>query len=85
MGGEGHEPELDLLRDGKITAVNIFAVGLGRMGGDRHDEQRLSQDSARRQRARLGDGRRRAQRARLGPVRPAIDYRSQYRKAWAVS
>ena len=26
MGGEGHEPELDLLRDGKITAVNIFAA-----------------------------------------------------------
>ena len=85
MGGEGSEPELDLLRDGKITAANIFAVRLGGMGRRRHDEQRLPQDAP--VDSGLGWVMADAQHnvPPSGAFDPTIDYQAQYRKAWAVS
>ena len=75
MGGEGFEPELDLLRDGKITAVNIFVVGLG--GWAAIDTMNSVFRKTPPVDSGLGwvDGRRGAQRAGLGPVRPPTDYR----------
>ena len=85
MGGEGHEPELDLLRDGKITAVNIFASDWeGWAAIDTMNSvfrKTPPADSG------LGWVMADAQHnvPASGPFDPRIDYRSQYRRAWAVT
>ena len=85
MGGEGHEPELDLLRDGKITAVNIFAADWeGWAAIDTMNSvfrKTPPVDSG------LGWVMADAEHnvPASGPFDPRTDYRSQYRKAWAVT
>jgi len=85
MGGEGFEPELDLIRAGKITAVNIFLsewvawAGVDTMNSVFRKERPA--DS--------GVGWVLADKAHntppSGDFRPPIDFRAQYRKAWGVS
>jgi ribose transport system substrate-binding protein len=85
MGGEGYEPELDLLRDGKITAVNIFAsdwegwAAIDTMNSVFRKTPPV--DSG------LGWVMADAQHnvPASGSFDPRVDYRSQYRKAWAVT
>ncbi len=85
MGGEGHKDELDLLRDGKITAVNIFAsdwegwAAIDTMNSVFRKTPPV--DSG------LGWVMADAQHnvPASGAFDPRIDYRSEYRKAWAVS
>jgi ribose transport system substrate-binding protein len=85
MGGEGHKDELDLLRDGKITAVNIFASDWeGWAAIDTMNSvfrKTPPADSG------LGWVMADAQHnvPASGAFDPRIDYRSEYRKAWAVS
>jgi ribose transport system substrate-binding protein len=85
MGGEGFEPELDLLRAGRITAVNIFVADWeGWAAIDTMNSvfrKTPPADSG------LGwvmadDGH---NVPASGPFDPRIDYRSQYRKAWGLS
>ena len=84
MGGEGFEPELDLVRDGKITAVNIYLspwvawAGVDTMNSVfRHEAPRPS-----------GVGWVLADQTHnvppSGEYQPSIDYRAQYKKVWGV-
>jgi ribose transport system substrate-binding protein len=84
MGGEGFEPELDLIREGKITAVNIYLspwvawAGVDTMNSVfRHEPPRAS-----------GVGWVLADQTHnvpaSGEYEPAIDYQAQYRKVWGV-
>ena len=84
MGGEGFEPELDLIRDGKITAVNIYLspwvawAGVDTMNSVfRHEAPRPS-----------GVGWVLADQTHnvppSGEYQPSIDYQAQYKKAWGV-
>ena len=85
MGGEGSEPELDLLRDGKITAVNILAADWE--GWAAID----TMNSVFRKTAPVDSGlgwiMADAQHnvPASGEFHPATDYQAQYRKAWAGS
>jgi len=85
MGGEGFEPELDLIRTGRITAVNIFSSEWAAWAGvDTMNSVFLKEapvDSG------LGWVMADADHnvPASGPYRPAIDYQAEYRKAWGVS
>ncbi len=84
MGGEGFEPELDLIRAGRITAVNIFSsewaawAGVDTMNSVFRKEAPV--DSG------LGwvvaDADHNVPAS--GPYHPAVDYQAEYRKAWGV-
>jgi ribose transport system substrate-binding protein len=84
MGGEGYTPELDLLRQGKITAVNIFASDWeGWAAIDTMNSvfrKTPPADSG------LGWVMADAQHnvPASGAFEPPINYRAQYRKAWGV-
>jgi ribose transport system substrate-binding protein len=85
MGGEGFAPELDLIREKKITAVNIYLsewlawAGVDTMNSAFRDEPPV--DS--------GVGWVLADRTHnvpdSGAFRPPVDYRAQYRKVWGVT
>ncbi len=85
MGGEGYEPELDLIREGKIAAANIFASDWeGWAAIDTMNSvfrKTPPADSG------LGWVMADAQHnvPASGSFDPRTDYRSQYRKAWGVS
>jgi ribose transport system substrate-binding protein len=85
MGGEGLEPELDLVRDGKITAVNVFpSEWLGWAAVD-------TLNSVFRGEApvpsgvgwMLADADHNLPAS--GPAHSRIDYEAQYRKAWGAT
>ena len=83
MGGEGYEAELDLVREGRITAVNIFPsewvgwAAIDTMNSVFRKEPPV--DSG------LGwvmaDAKHNLPAS--GAFDPPIDYQAQYRKAWA--
>jgi ribose transport system substrate-binding protein len=86
MGGEGFEPELDLLRAGKgLTAVNIVASDwTGWAAVDTLNSLFLGQ-----QPADSGLGWQLADKDHnvpaQGPFVPSVDFKAAYRKAWGLS
>ncbi|HEX5588584.1 MAG TPA: substrate-binding domain-containing protein [Acidimicrobiia bacterium] len=85
MGGEGLEPELDLLRDGKITAVNVFpSEWLGWAAVDTLNSVfRGEAPVASGVGWMLADADHNLPPS--GPARSRIDYETQYRKAWGAT
>ena len=85
MGAEGHEAELDLLREGKITAVNIFSSEwLGWAAID-------TMNSAFRETEPVDSGvgwvlaDEQHNVPASGPYEPAVDYRAEFREVWGVA
>ena len=84
MGGEGFEPELDLIRAGRITAVNIFSsewaawAGIDTMNSVFRDEAPVDSGLG----WAVADEDHNVPPS--GPYVPPIDYEAQYRKAWGV-
>jgi ribose transport system substrate-binding protein len=85
MGGEGFKPELDLLRQGKFTAVNVISSSwTGWSSIDTMNSVFLKKppvDS--------GIGWTIADKDHnvpaSGEIIPSVDYKSAYKKAWGVS
>jgi len=83
MGGEGFQPELDLVRQGIVTAVNaISSEWTGWAAVDtmnsvfRHEKP-----------AESGIGWQIADKAHIpasGPLNPTVDFKSEYMKAWGI-
>jgi ribose transport system substrate-binding protein len=84
MGGEGYQPEIDLLRDGKITAVNVVSVAWESWAAID------SLNSALRHEKPVDSGfgwimtDRNHNLPPTGQPEPAYDYETAYRKAWGV-
>ena len=84
MGGEGFQPELDLIRSGIVTAVNVVSSEwTGWAAVDTMNSAFLHLkpvDS--------GIGWQIADKAHIpasGPLNPTVDFKSEYMKAWGVS
>ena len=85
MGGEGLAPELDLVREGKISAVNIFPTewlawaAIDTLNSVFRDEPPVAS----------GVGWMLTDRTHIGPAsggpRSQTDYEAQYRKAWGTT
>ncbi len=85
MGGEGYPAELDLIRQGKITAVNIISeTWIGWSAIDTINSYFIGQPPAD-----SGIGWTIADATHnlpaSGSFNPPVDFRSQYKKAWGVS
>ncbi len=85
MGGEGYAPELDLVREGKITAVNIYLsewiawAGIDTMNSVfRHESPADSGVGWV-----LADANHNLPQS--GGFHPPVDYRAQYKKAWGMN
>jgi len=84
MGGEGFEPELDLIRSGIVTAVNaVSSEWTGWAAVDtmnsvfRHEPPAAS-----------GIGWQIADKAHIpatGPLNPTVDFKAEYMKAWGLA
>jgi ribose transport system substrate-binding protein len=84
MGGEGFQPELDLIRSGIVTAVNVISsewtgwAAVDTMNSVfRHEKP-----------AQSGIGWQIADKAHIpasGALDPTVDFKSEYQKAWGVS
>jgi ribose transport system substrate-binding protein len=84
MGGEGFQPELDLIRKGVVTAVNVVSSEwTGWAAVDTMNSVFLNQkpvDS--------GIGWTLADKGNIpasGPLNPTVDFKSEYLKAWGLS
>jgi len=84
MGGEGFQPELDLIRKGVVTAVNVVSsewtgwAAVDTMNSVFSHQQPV--DS--------GIGWQLADKSTIpasGPLNPTVDFKSEYMKAWGVS
>jgi ribose transport system substrate-binding protein len=84
MGGEGYQPELDLIRAGKITAVNVVSAGweawaaVDSLNSVFRGEKPVDSGfgwTMTDQQHNLPPS---------GEAEPAFDYRAAYRKAWGV-
>ena len=85
MGGEGFAPELDLVREGKITAVNIYLsewiawAGIDTMNSVfRHEPPADSGVGWV-----LADANHNLPPS--GGFHPPVDYQAQYKKAWGMN
>lgn len=84
MGGEGYQPEIDLLRDGRITAVNVVSAAWESWAAID------SLNSAFRNEKPVDSGfgwimtDRNHNLPPTGQPEPAYDYETAYRKAWGV-
>ncbi len=84
MGGEGFQPELDLIRSGVVTAVNaISSEWTGWAAIDTMNSVFLHQ-----QPKDSGIGWQIADKDHIpasGPLVPSVDFKSEYKKVWGVS
>jgi ribose transport system substrate-binding protein len=84
MGGEGYAPEIDLLRAGKITAVNVIPAGWESWAAI----DTLNSAFRREKPADAGFGWTMTDRGHNLPVsgmpEPSFDYKTAYEKAWGV-
>ncbi len=84
MGGEGFQPELDLIRSGVVTAVNI--VSSEWTGWAAVDTMNSVFSNAKP--VDSGIGWTLADKSHIpasGPLNPTVDFKSEYMKAWGVS
>jgi ribose transport system substrate-binding protein len=84
MGGEGFQPELDLIRKGVVTAANVISSEwTGWASIDTMNSAFSSQKPAD-----SGIGWQIADKTTIppsGPMNPTVDFKSEYLKAWGVS
>ncbi len=85
MGGEGYEPEIDLLREGKITAVNVVSAAWESWAAIDALNSRFRHEKP----VDSGFGwimtDRNHNLPSTGQPEPAYDYEAAYRKAWGVA
>jgi ribose transport system substrate-binding protein len=85
MGGEGLEPELDLVRDGKITAVNVFPsewfgwAAVDTLNSVFRGEKPVPSGIG----WMLADANHNLPAS--GPAKSSVDFRAQYEKAWGAN
>ena len=84
MGNEGFEPELDLIRTGKVTAVNVFFsdwiawAGIDAMNSAFRNEKPVDSGMG----WMIADAQHNLPPS--GPLLPPVDYQAQFRRAWGV-
>ena len=84
MGNEGFEPELDLIRAGKVTAVNVFFsdwiawAGIDAMNSAFRNEKPVDSGMG----WMIADAQHNLPPS--GPLLPPVDYQAQFKRAWGV-